>query len=166
MNNTPAVRLDFFQDKYLADLTYYHLSTDQLMYTAHPKEALAKEAFEARRHGIVILFQHHVAGFFVLEDGESLKMYSDNQQALLLCSYSIAYKMQGRGIAKQSLLQLPAFLNCHFPKKNEVVLGVNHQNMIAQHVYQQCGFVDSGKRIIGKKGEQYVLQLNVMEAIH
>lgn len=73
-------------------------------------------------------------------------------------AYSIDSRQQGRGFAKQSLQLLPSFIKKHFPENNEVILAVNLKNKAAQHVYKKAGFVDKGKRIMGNKGKQLILQ--------
>ncbi|WP_306659888.1 GNAT family N-acetyltransferase [Bacillus sp. AFS002410] len=81
---------------------------------------------------------------------------------MLLRAYSIDSNFQGKGIAKQSLKLLPDFVKAHFPEKNEIILGVNHKNIAAQHVYLKSGFVDKGVRVMGKKGELFVMHMDLI----
>ncbi|WP_228409675.1 GNAT family N-acetyltransferase [Radiobacillus deserti] len=110
---------------------------------------------------IVILHHDMPVGFFVLHGWDGVQKYSDNQNALLIRAYSIHPSFQGKGIALQSLQILPTFVKKQFPTCNEIVLGVNHKNIPAQRLYLRSGFKDSGKRIIGKLGEQFVFHMNV-----
>ena len=152
------VKLIFYQEEFKPELAY-NLPADQANYTGLPLEALEKCKVETDRHPVVILYENRPAGFFVLHGWEGVKLYSDNKDAILLRAYSINPDYQGKGIAKASLMLLPAFVKQHFPDKNEIILGVNFNNSHAQHVYLKTGFIDKGHRIMGTKGEQFVLHL-------
>ncbi|MFZ3590701.1 GNAT family N-acetyltransferase [Bacillus sp. DJP31] len=159
--NTNSVALEFYKNEFDSPLQDYHLSGEQLNFTAHPLEALIKCQGEPKRHPIVILYNNVPAGFFVLHLGDGAKEYSENKKAILLRAYSISTPFQGEGIAKRSLILLPTFVNEHFPEINEIVLAVNLKNTIAQKLYFTCGFVDTCKRVIGRAGEQYILQMKL-----
>ncbi|WP_102028369.1 GNAT family N-acetyltransferase [Salirhabdus sp. Marseille-P4669] len=155
------ISLAFYKDSYKKELSMFSLPDEQSQFTAYPLEALKKCELDQERFPIVILWKGIPAGFFVLHGWNGVKTYSENQNALLLRAFSIDSIYQGKGMAKQSIKLLPAFVKEHFPHINEIVLGVNHANSVAQHVYLKGGFMDKGKRIIGKKGEQFVFHLTI-----
>ncbi len=150
------ISLDFYNQKYEADLARYSLLKDHLNYTAHPIDAIEKCGHDGEMYPVVILSQHLPVGFFVLHGWNGVQHYSDNRKAILLRAYSVDSRYQGRGIATQSLRLLPAFVKKYFPGKDEIILAVNHNNINAQMVYKKSGFIDRSSRVMGRKGEQFV----------
>ncbi|WEG11294.1 GNAT family N-acetyltransferase [Pullulanibacillus sp. KACC 23026] len=151
-----GVTLDFYKEIYKRDLYDYHLSEEHSQYTSLPVNALKLCEEDPSRYPIVILYNGAVAGFFVLHGWEGVQAYCDHQSAILIRGYSVKPSYQGKGIATKSLKLLTPFIKQHFPDKNEIILAVNHNNVIAQHVYKKSGFIDKGKRVLGRKGELYI----------
>lgn len=151
-----TVTLDFYRPEHKPKLDY-RLSEEQMAYTSLPLDAIKKCEEEPSKIPVVILSDDDPAGFFVLHGWEGVKAYSENKHAILVRGYSINPRFQGKGIAKASLSALDSFVQTHFPDKNEIILAVNHGNKSAQHVYKKVGFVDKGKRVMGRKGEQFIL---------
>ncbi len=164
MDNTVNVALTFYSEAYESSIHSYTLPEEQLIYTALPAEALAKCEQEKDRTPVLILAANKLAGFFVLDAGEAVKEYTESSGALLIRSYSIHPDYQGKGVGKKSLKLLLSFINRYFPTKNKVVLGVNHKNTAAQHLYKRCGFVDTDRYIFGSQGKQFVYQMNIKKA--
>ncbi|GAA0493998.1 GNAT family N-acetyltransferase [Salinibacillus aidingensis] len=156
-NSNISVTLDFYKEEYKSKLGDYHLSEEQSTYAPVPFEALLKCEEDRTRYPIVILYNGVPAGFFVLHGWEGVKAYSTNKDAILLRGYSVNSMFQGKGIAKGSLIVLDSFVKREFPSKNEIILAANHKNKIAQHVYKSSGFVDKGVRVMGRKGELFIL---------
>ncbi|PEL09920.1 GNAT family N-acetyltransferase [Bacillus sp. AFS017336] len=157
-----AVSLEFYDSRFDEQLKNYYLTDEHLKFTGLPIDNLEICKLEEERHAIVIVSNNEVAGFFVLHGWEGVQQYSDNVDAILLRAYSIDSNFQGKGIAKHSLKLLPDFVRVHFPEKNEIILGVNHKNIAAQHVYLKSGFVDKGVRVMGKKGELFVMHMDLI----
>ena len=139
----------------------YDLPMDQQEFTMMPQDLIKRDAGNPEKHLVVIRARGEVAGFFELDESEDRKRYSDNPKALLLRGYSVNPKFQGRGIATGSLEALPAFLQKEFGAFDEIVLGVNARNLAAQKLYQKAGFEDTGRRVMGTKGEQFAMCLKV-----
>jgi RimJ/RimL family protein N-acetyltransferase len=154
--STETVVLDFYNEKYRSYFEDYYLTEEQARFTAHPFEALIACEKDPTRVPVIIFYGGIPAGFFVLHGWEGVKEYWDNKQAILLRGYSINTSFQGRGIAQKSMALLPEFVKTHFPERNEIILSVNHENALAQHVYKKSGFVDNGVRTMGRKGELYI----------
>lgn len=51
---------------------------------------------------------------------------------------------------------LQPFLRKEFHRCREVVLAVNRRNIAAQKLYEKAGFQDTGRKKMGKIGEQYI----------
>ncbi|HET7615467.1 MAG TPA: GNAT family N-acetyltransferase, partial [Bacillales bacterium] len=138
-------------------LKAFALPEEQAQFTALPVEKLERPSDE--RHPIVILNRDEPVGFFVLETGERLRKYTENERALLLTALSINHSEQGKGFAKAGMRILNGFVQKEFPCVDEVVLAVNMKNIAAQKMYEKSGFQDTGRRTFGSKGEQKVLSL-------
>jgi len=151
-----TVTLRFINDEDRVILQDYDLTEEQLRFTATPMGSIEMAEKEPDRFPVVILDGENIAGYFALHTNEGPKPYSENPQAILLRSYSIRNSYQGRGMAQESMRLLPAFVQEHFPVVNEIVLAVNYQNSAAQHIYQKAGFTDTGKRVMGRSGEQFI----------
>ncbi|MBT2680200.1 GNAT family N-acetyltransferase [Bacillus sp. ISL-35] len=158
-----TVSLQLYNNEFKSCLLNYTLLDEQRRFTALPAEALEKCEEEPDRHPVVILYEEQPAGFFVLHGKEGVKTYSENQNAMLLRAYSINLPYQGKGIASESIKLLKQFAKEHFPLVNEIILAVNHSNIMAQNVYKKGGFIDQGKRAMGREGEMFIYHLQLEE---
>ena len=156
------VELKHFSNEYSNVLNSFELPEEQGQYTALPRQIL--EVTEGQ-HRIVILSENEPVGFFLLHSTERVKEYSDNPKAMLLTALSVNHAKQGKGYAKQGMLLLNDFVKTEFQNCDEIVLVVNHKNIAAQQLYLKVGFEDTGKRKIGPKGEQFVMNL-LLQNIH
>ncbi|RSD28784.1 GNAT family N-acetyltransferase [Mesobacillus subterraneus] len=156
-----AVSLRFYESDDKSKLSTYSLLEEQMKYTALPIAALEKCETEPDRHPILILYGEQLAGFFVLHGWDGVKEFSENKNAILLRAYSINTEFQGKGIGTESIRLLPSFVKQHFEKINEIILAVNHGNMIAQNLYKKAGFVDQGNRVMGSQGEMFIYHIDL-----
>ncbi|WP_055108311.1 GNAT family N-acetyltransferase [Paenibacillus ihumii] len=140
-------------------LERYELPEGQILFSALPKEVLSEAIQDSHRYPVVIVCGESLVGFFILHEGPAIAEFTPNPQAMLLRSFSIDYRHQGQGIAKQAMLQLPEFMKSRFPGRNEIVLAVNKRNKAAQTVYLAAGFRDEGRLIEGPIGPQHIYHL-------
>lgn len=98
-----------------------------------------------------------------MQTGDRVQEFTDNQDALLLTSFSINHNRQRKGYAKKSLALLQEFVKRYFPIKNEVVLAVNEKNIPAQNLYEKVGFQDKGFRRMGPIGQQIIMHLPIIK---
>jgi RimJ/RimL family protein N-acetyltransferase len=159
---TNTISLQFYNETYDEQLKNYFLADEHLKFTGLPIDNIEKCKLEVERHSILILSNNDVAGFFVLHGWDGVSQYSDNKNAILLRAYSVDTNFQGKGIAKQSLNLLPSFVKANFPERDEIILGVNHKNIAAQHVYLKSGFIDKGIRVMGRKGELFIMHMDLV----
>ncbi len=158
MSQTKNISLDLFQLKYKERLFSFELPNDQVKFTALPSHVLE---VQEGQFPIVIVEDDVPVGFFILHSTSRVKEYSNNPNAMLLTAFSIDYSKQRRGYAKKGLLLLKKYIQNQFPSCDEIVLGVNHQNVPAQNLYARVGFQDTGRRVIGSLGEQFVMTLHI-----
>ncbi|MFT8319220.1 MAG: GNAT family N-acetyltransferase [Sporolactobacillus sp.] len=159
MPQETAVQLTAYTDQYKQIIRNYTIN--ELEFTGSPLEAIERCEQEAGRHAILVFFDQILVGFFVLHDWAGAKKYTKNRHALLLRTFSIDSRYQGRGYGRRTIEQLDGFVKVHFPKVDEIVLGVNHANIKAQNLYLHHGFEDTGSRVIGIHGEQLVLSKGI-----
>ncbi|MFT8709283.1 MAG: GNAT family N-acetyltransferase [Sporolactobacillus sp.] len=149
------VNLVFYSEDYAREIDSYIIN--QLDFTGTPKEALNLSKQDDERHPVLVFCREKLVGFFVLHGWGGAKRYTDNHYALLLRTFSIDSRYQGKGYGRQTVESLDAFVMHSFPDINEMILGVNHNNVPAQQLYLHHGFSDTGRRVIGRHGEQWVL---------
>ncbi|PLR94128.1 GNAT family N-acetyltransferase [Bacillus sp. T33-2] len=152
------VMISFYDPRFDAELRAFQLPEEQQKFTGMPDKSLETASADPNRFPIVILSSDIPVGFFILHKGTDIKPFTQNPRAMLLRAFSINHKHQGRGYAKQALLQLPDFVSMHFPEIDEIVLAVNEKNIAAKQLYEKSGFQDLGERRTGPIGMQYILQ--------
>ena len=159
--STSVITMSTYSVEHLENIKNYMLPPAQYQFTSYPAEVLAQNTQLNEMVPVLIWRDSCVVGFFCLNHGQRVTEVTDNKKALLLTSFSINYKYQKRGYAKQALLNISTYINDHFTDINEVVLEVNIKNIPAQSLYKACGFKDLGERRVGKKGQKMILHLNL-----
>lgn len=152
------IELQTYKQEHLEHLRAFTLPEEQEQFTALPVEMLEKSH---ERHPIVIVSDDVAVGFFVLHSSARVQEYSDNPNSMLLTAFSINHIHQGKGYAKSGMELLKGFVKQEFPTCNEIVLAVNKRNIPAQKLYEKVGYIDTGRRKMGKIGEQLILRLIV-----
>lgn len=142
-------------------LESYQLEDSQ--YTTMPMEAMTESLHIIEKYPILILVENDLAGFFILEIGMDVQIYTDEPNTVLLRAYSIDDRFQGKGYGKLSLERLHGFVETKFPSIKKVVLAVNHGNISAQMLYLKAGFYDTKRKIHGIKGVQFVFEMDINE---
>ncbi|WP_141521784.1 GNAT family N-acetyltransferase [Bacillus cereus] len=162
--HTGEIQLVPYKEKYKEIIQTFTLPSEQVQFTSDPSALLEKAKSDRTKNVIVILDYNGVpVGLFALETGDRVKEFTDNEDALLLTSFSINHNRQRKGFAKKSLLLLEEFVKRYFPIKNEVVLAVNERNIPAQNLYAKVGFQDKGFRRMGPIGQQIIMHLSIMK---
>lgn len=161
-----TMQLMFYDDKAQNLVEQYTLTEEQLRYTKSPKESIALAKQDNSRHAILAMDGNKLVTFFVLHEKEGVTPYSSNEQALLIRSFSTDFYEQGKGYAKTALQLLPDFVREHFPHINELVLGVDVPNVVAQELYRRCGFIDEGRQAKGLRDELKVMSYYMKEVVN
>jgi RimJ/RimL family protein N-acetyltransferase len=155
--------LSFYEaNNHHEDLLAFQLPPEQERFTALPSDALKKCEQDPERYPIVITSNEGKAvGFFVLHKGENIQDYTSNKNAMVVRALSINHSDQGKGYAKDGMLQLPQFVRENFPEVTELILSVNFKNEPAKKLYEKAGFQDRGQVKHGPIGPQYVMHFDV-----
>ena len=135
----------------------YSLPEEQAIYTSLPLDIV--EAFQQDPCNLpfVIYAETELVGCFAIYTDPSGNIYTRNEKALLLKSFSIDSRFQNRGYALDTLYSLPEISQRLFPDKQEIILTVHHTNTPARNLYEKAGFIDQGLRFAGEYGEELIL---------
>ncbi|WP_459502902.1 GNAT family N-acetyltransferase [Bacillus sp. C1] len=158
---TENIQLIPYDEQYKTTIEAFTLPSEQVQFTAKPRDLLEKAKKDPTRNVVVITANQKPVGVFALQSGKRVGEYTGNPHALLLTSFSIHYEEQGKGYAKKGLTLLHHFVSSHFSDKNEIVLAVNERNIPAQKLYFKVGFEDRDQRRMGPIGRQLVLYLPI-----
>jgi RimJ/RimL family protein N-acetyltransferase len=158
MTSIEEVALSLFEEKHTESLKGFQLPPEQEKFTALPEQVWEEAEGQYR---VVILAEETPVGFFLLHSTDRVKEYTDNPHAMLLTALSIDHRQQGKGYAKKAMQIVKEWLSLEFESCNEIVLAVNHRNIPAQNLYKQTGYHDTGRRKIGKLGEQFIFALPI-----
>ncbi|MCA0987639.1 GNAT family N-acetyltransferase [Guptibacillus algicola] len=160
-STTEQVKLVRTQGFHLEALRGFTLSDTQLKYTSLPMPAFELSMKDPERHPVVVLSEEKVVGFFVLHSGKGAEEYTSNKNAMLLRAFSIDQKEQGNGYGKEAMSLVKEYVKTNFPDIDEVVLGVNEENVAARKIYLEHGYVDLDKKKEGRSGTMSILHLFV-----
>lgn len=141
-------------------LNHYQLS--DLTYTASPQQVLQRVKNAASCKMILVKNADQIVGYFCLQGAAAPCEYGgDAHHDLLLRSFSIdeRYRRQHLGLTAMQLV--PAYVRQNYPEIKCIILAVNHANAAAKRCYQQAGFRDSGRRNLGRRGEQLIYERDV-----
>jgi hypothetical protein len=94
------VSLSVYKPEYYDQLKLFKLEEGQEQFTRLPIESIPVSINDPDCYPIVILNHNLPVGYFVLQIGEAVKEYTENERAILLRSYSINSGQQGKGIGK------------------------------------------------------------------
>lgn len=154
-----------FLQKYTNDFStmiqQYQLNDEQLRYTGTPEMPIKISLKNPFIHPIVGITNDCLTNFFVLDEKKDVALYTSNEQALLLRTFSTDQRYQGQGYAKKALQLLPEFVHLHFPNANEIILAVNKQNIAAQRLYEKTGYQRLNRIVNGEYGPLYIMSVRL-----
>lgn len=141
----------------------YQLNEEQAQFTTSIDDCInqRKDLDDSDKSIIVIQLDEIPIGFFILDKGIDRLQLTENPKSLLMRSYSINPEYQGKGYGKKVMQLLTDYIKQHDDLIEELVLSVNLKNQHAYHVYLKSGFEDTGKKITGIKGLQYILSKKI-----
>jgi GNAT superfamily N-acetyltransferase len=151
-----------YNDTFSELIKEYQLTDEQLLFTGAPEVPLKISLTNPFIHPIVGIENNLLTNFFVLDERKDVALYTDNEHAVLLRTFSTDHRYQGKGYAKKTLRLLPDFTKKLFPTADEIILAVNKKNISAQTLYKKSGFVLMDKIVEGAAGPQYVMTLSLL----
>ncbi|WP_227396090.1 GNAT family N-acetyltransferase [Jeotgalibacillus aurantiacus] len=153
------MELIFYTEKETSLIEQYQLSEEQLNFTGAPQNSIKLAEEDDQRRCILLMDEGKLVSYFVLHEKDGAAPYSDNPKAILMRTFSTDVRYLGKGYGKAAIKLLPDFVRKHYPHVNEIVLAVNMGNLVAQSLYEKNGYIDHGRRKMGRKGEMKILSL-------
>ncbi|KWW52547.1 acetyltransferase, partial [Bacillus cereus] len=109
--HTGEIQLVPYKEEYKEVIETFILPSEQVQFTSDPAELLKKAKNDRTKNVIVILDYNGVpVGLFALQTGDRVQEFTENENALLLTSFSINHNRQRKGYAKKSLALLQEFV--------------------------------------------------------
>lgn len=137
----------------------YRLDEQQAQFTTSIDDCVnqRKDLEDSDKSIVVIQLGVTPIGFFILDKGVDRLQLTKNLKSLLIRSYSINPEYQGRGYGKKVMELVADYVIRYYDSVEELVLSVNLENEHAYQIYLKSGFEDTGRKITGIRGAQYVL---------
>ncbi|MCL1677203.1 GNAT family N-acetyltransferase [Elizabethkingia meningoseptica] len=153
------IELVEYQPQHFAELTSYTLPEEQAVFSRTPVELLNNPRIddETERSYYTILYNGQAVGFFFLDFTHDRWYKPGDHKAALLRALTLNPAFQGKGIAKNTMLQLPELVKRYFPDIHEIGFGVNVKNTHAYQMYLKSAYEDSGEIFTGPRGPQHVM---------
>ncbi len=153
------IELEKYKQKHFDDLNAYKLNDIQSQFTASIDYCIneRKDEEDSLKTIVSILYNNLPVGFFVLDKGKDKYLLSDNDSSILIRSFSINPKYQGKGIGSEAMKKVSEFVKENIFGIDELILSVNVKNTNAYRVYKKAGYIDNKKTIDGPMGEQNIL---------
>jgi GNAT superfamily N-acetyltransferase len=110
--------------------------------------------------GFALLVDDEPVGFCLLKRGEFLPHWAA-QDSATLHALQIDHRLQGKGLGKAMLQQLPEAARSLWPDIGQLMLSVDADNLAALHVYVSQGWMDTGEAYKGRIGYERRLALQL-----
>lgn len=92
-----------YRDEYKEDVVNYFLTDEMTYFTGTPQENIAISQKNRQHHSILAFSQQKLVTFFVLDAGPQKADYTDENDALLLRSFSTDARYLKERICKRSI---------------------------------------------------------------
>lgn len=125
-------------------LESYLLEENQ--YADMPIKAMTNSLHETEKRPILILSENSLVGFFILQKNKVIEATTLADNCLFLKDHSIDERYQEKGYGKLSIESLSDYVKNHFDGVDEIILGVDYDNLSGQMLYLKTGFRDTKKR--------------------
>ncbi len=103
--HTGEIQLVPYKEKYKEIIQTFTLPSEQVQFTSDPGELLEKAKSDRTKNVIVILDYNGVpVGLFALQTGDRVQEFTNNENALLLTSFSINQDRQKKDMLKSHWL--------------------------------------------------------------
>lgn len=138
-------------------------TANQTLLTGQPENAIRLSQKNKDYHPILLVNQsNEIYTFFVLDYGDDKFKYTSNPNSLLLRSFSTNERFLRKEYAFSALSLLSKYVQTNYPNIQEIVLGVNKKNLVAQNLYKKAGFEEKTKTYIGKRGIQLIFSKSIL----
>ncbi|GGB63687.1 GNAT family N-acetyltransferase [Fictibacillus barbaricus] len=150
-----------YNKKDYKSVVHYSLPAEQALYTSMPIEVINTFLKDTYNQPFVICSGENIVGCFAFYTEASGNIYTSNQNAILLKSFSIDSRHQKKGYAYQALRMLPQIAAKFYPAKDEIILTVHETNEPAISLYKKAGFQYRGKNYNGEYGIEMIFHMGL-----
>lgn len=150
------MELFFLGTGHLEDIEEYYIAPEMKEFSVEPSKAILLAEEKPSMQVVLAYDKNKLVSCFALDVGEDVGKYTANDRAILFGKFTIDSHCARQGYATKILAVLPDFIAKEYPAKDEIVLGVNERNSIAQRLYKKAGFSNTGRHFLGPIGELHV----------
>ncbi|PKE39771.1 GNAT family N-acetyltransferase [Macrococcoides caseolyticum] len=133
------ITIEQVKDSASISLEQYMLPAKQMFFSGHPRYILSVQ--KADYDAFIIKNDDEVIGVFALDRGDILNKIDAPSTAVYLRGLSIDYKYQSRGVLKEVLPLIEAYIKTNYADVCAIYLMVNVRND-AYYAFIKCGFID------------------------
>ncbi|WP_347108227.1 GNAT family N-acetyltransferase [Staphylococcus ureilyticus] len=146
------VKLRPYHTLLFSDLEKFTLLEEDRKFTKTPLENIDLANRDQERHPTLVYDdKDRCVGFFTLHEGEGVKPYSTNPNAIFFRSFSVDSQYRGFGYGKKVMEALPQYIKRYYPTINEIYLAVNTDNHLARKLYIQNHYEIVGETLLENK---------------
>ncbi|CAG8998650.1 MAG: hypothetical protein CENE_00605 [Candidatus Celerinatantimonas neptuna] len=150
----------YTEDKY-QDVVALSVKPEQVIFTVGSMADVIAY-LESHEHPHLIVASGQVAGFFILDIKYAEHYDFCHEKALGIRALMIDQKFQRQKIAKQALLNFPAYAQEFYPRYDDFYLTVNCRNKPAYQCYINSVFTDTGELYTGgPAGPQHIMMRHI-----
>ncbi|MBG9987016.1 GNAT family N-acetyltransferase [Facklamia sp. DSM 111018] len=148
-----------YDKKYNEQFKAYQFEDDT--FASHPSVLLERYKNKANIEIFIGLNEKGMVAFGILDFSQNRLVYTDQQNTVLIRGLSVDEKQRGNGYSRQLMNFFIDYIQQKKPEIIEIVLAVETENEVGKQLYRSLNFIDSGRRLMGRSGEQQAWYLKV-----
>jgi RimJ/RimL family protein N-acetyltransferase len=155
-----VVKIEKLKSCHLQQLNDFKVAPEQLQFVDTSQAILMSDTDECHAH--VVVANNVVVGLFLIDTAYAKNYDFCSTNSIGLRSFFISTQHQGKGLAKQALLALTAYLQANYRQYAYIYLTVNCKNPVAYHCYLSVSFDDTGETYLGgAAGPQHIMRAKI-----
>lgn len=164
MTSQDTITISRLTSRHFDELRRLRVRPEQEEFAVPDAQALAQQ-LKSSELPFVMLKNTHLVGFFFVDLDYSKNHDFCSQQGAGVRMVMVDQAFQGQGIAARCLMQLPRWLQQHYPDIKELYLTVNCRNPRALRCYEKCNYLNTGELYLGGPvGPQYIMRSEISES--
>lgn len=148
-----------YDPKYYEQVKDYQFEDDA--FASHPIVLLERYKNKANIEIFIGLNEEVMVAFGILDFSQSRLDYTDQQKSVLIRGLSVEENQRGKGYSRQLMKYLIDYVQQKCSEISEIVLAVETENEVGKQLYRSLNFIDNGRRLMGRSGEQQAWSLKL-----
>ncbi|MBG9981214.1 GNAT family N-acetyltransferase [Facklamia lactis] len=148
-----------YDPKYYEQAKDYQFEDDT--FASHPIVLLERYKNKANIEIFIGLNEEVMVAFGILDFSQNRLVYTDQQKSVLIRGLSVEENQRGKGYSRQLMKYLIDYVQQKCSEISEIVLAVETENEVGKQLYRSLNFIDNGRRLMGRSGEQQAWYLKV-----